>query len=238
MTASQAASTSHPQPLGVVRVTWPARPRRRGVTWTLMSDSPPRARFTAARMSASSSRARARRWSAHTRQSKGRMTSAGIVSSPTRASSIVFSSPLAMPEAGREIRPVERGRPPGPGPSAILGEGYEVLATQGASELAQGLRLHLADPLAGDGEPYPDLLERVLVLVVETEPQAEDLALARRQSGHRALDLPGQVSAEHVVDRGGSAAVLDEVAQHRVVADRQLKGHGRPRGVLEQAQLL
>ena len=48
------------------------------------------------------------------------------------------------------------------------------------AQLAQRLRLDLADALAGDAELAADLLERAAAAVFEAEAQLQHLALARR----------------------------------------------------------
>src|SRR5262245_22154726 len=93
------------------------------------------------------------------------------------------------------------------------------------TELAERLRLDLADALARDVEGAADLLERVLGAVADAEAHLQDLLLARRQGLEDAPRLLLQVRYEHRVDRREHAAVLDEVAQMRILflADRCLE---------------
>jgi len=58
---------------------------------------------------------------------------------------------------------------PGPVGSLVLDEGPERAASQGVAELAEGLGLDLADPLARHRESPANLLEGVLPLFTDTE---------------------------------------------------------------------
>jgi hypothetical protein len=69
------------------------------------------------------------------------------------------------------------------------------------AQLAKRLGLDLPDALSGDREAPADLLERVLPLLADPEPQAEDLLLLRRERGQGPLDLTGEVLAEQRVVR-------------------------------------
>jgi hypothetical protein len=57
----------------------------------------------------------------------------------------------------------------------------ELLGAARVPQLAQRLRLDLADALAGDLEVLAHLFERVVALLADAEAHAEDLLLARRQ---------------------------------------------------------
>src|SRR5262245_9979823 len=59
----------------------------------------------------------------------------------------------------------------------LLQEHAQGLGAAGMAELSQGLALDLPDPLAGDRERLPDLLEGVLTSVADPEPELQDLLL-------------------------------------------------------------
>src|SRR5439155_9592771 len=94
-----------------------------------------------------------------------------------------------------------RGRPSGhpprrprPGPEGlVLDEGLEVAPAQRMAQLAERLGLDLPDALTGDREALANLFQRVLALLADAEPEAEDLLLLGRQRGQRALDLRREV---------------------------------------------
>src|SRR6202035_1565326 len=93
------------------------------------------------------------------------------------------------------------------------------------AQLAQGLRLDLADALAGDVEGAPHLLERVLGAVADAEAHLEHQLLARRQGLQHLAGLVLQVGEDHRLDRRDGVLVLDEVAEMRVLllADGRLE---------------
>src|SRR5215468_9674666 len=118
---------------------------------------------------------------------------------------------------------------PRSGPLAdCLQKRLQLLRPRGVPELPQGLRLDLPDALARDVEGAADLLERVLGAVAHAEAHLEHLLLARRQRLQDAARLLLQVRHEHRVDRREHAAILDEVAQMRILllADRGLERDG------------
>ena len=103
------------------------------------------------------------------------------------------------PRAGRSVpslRHMERKRPSeGEGRSRAeassglrLDEALQLLRAARVAELAERLRLDLADALAGDLEVLTDLFEGVVALLADAEAHPEHLLLARRQ---RLQDLPG-----------------------------------------------
>src|SRR5690606_12138760 len=106
-----------------------------------------------------------------------------------------------------------------------LDERLEALAARRVTQLAQRLRLDLADALAGDLEVLTDLLEGVVGLLADAEAHAEHLLLARRERGEDLARLIGQVHRDHALARRDDALVLDEVAEVRVflLADRGLE---------------
>src|SRR4051794_9816227 len=81
------------------------------------------------------------------------------------------------------------GRPPA---SAAVEVVAQLLAAQRVAQLGQGLRLDLADALAGDAELLADLLERAGLAVVEAEAEPDDLLLPVRQPGQRFHDRLAQ----------------------------------------------
>src|SRR6266481_9865332 len=105
------------------------------------------------------------------------------------------------------------------------------------AELAERLGLDLADALAGHREALADLLERVLALVADPEPKAQDLLLLGRERAEGALHLVRQVLADQAVVRRFSAFVLEEVAQLRVLADRGLERERLARGLEDEPDL-
>src|SRR5438874_5972924 len=94
------------------------------------------------------------------------------------------------------------------------------------TELAQRLRLDLADALARDRKARPDLLERVVRALPDAEAQPQHLLLPRRERGEHLARLILEVQAHHRVRGRGRRLVLDEVADDRVLllADRRLEG--------------
>jgi hypothetical protein len=93
------------------------------------------------------------------------------------------------------------------------------------AELAQRLRLDLADPLAGHVELLADLLERPRPAVLEAEPELEDPPLAPRERVEDRLDLLLEQLVRGGLGRRERAPVLDEVAEVGVLllADRRLE---------------
>src|SRR5262249_47324265 len=140
-----------------------------------------------------------------------------------------FSSSISP--SGRPGPPALAGPCPGPIPLRLLlasHERFEDARPIGAAQLPQRLCLDLADALAGDGESLADLLERVVGLLADTEPQPEDLLLARRQRGEHLAGLLLERECHGRVGRRQRLAVLDEIAERAllVVADWRLERHG------------
>src|SRR6266542_4271469 len=110
-------------------------------------------------------------------------------------------------------------RPPSTEPalSDRFQERFQLLGPRRMPELSQRLRLDLSDPFAGDVERAPDLLERVLRSVPDAEPHLQDLLLARGERLQNPARLVLQVGDENRVDRREHLAVLDEVAQMRIL---------------------
>src|SRR5438093_1582760 len=132
---------------------------------------------------------------------------------------------------------VEQGAPC-PTSRSVLDEGAEVAAAQRVAQLPQRLGLDLTDALARDREALADLLERVLALLADAEPEAQDLLLLGRKRGQRPLDLRRQVLVEErLVGRAGGL-VLEKVAELGVLADRCLEGQRLPRRLENEPYLL
>src|SRR5262245_26314477 len=113
----------------------------------------------------------------------------------------------------------------------LLAAGDEVLEVAGPlrrAELAQRLRLDLADALAGDREPLPHLLERVVRLLPDAEAQPQDLLLTWREGGEDFPRLFFEGERHRGVGRRERLPVLHEIAERAlfVVADRRLEGDG------------
>src|SRR2546422_11253573 len=81
------------------------------------------------------------------------------------------------------------------------------------TELAQRLRLDLADALARDRKAGANLLERVVRPLPDAEAQAQHLLLARRERGEHLARLIAQVQAHHRLGGRERSAVLDEGAE-------------------------
>src|SRR5262245_34048645 len=118
-------------------------------------------------------------------------------------------------------------------------EAAELLGARWMAQLAERLRLDLADALAGDGEVLPHLLERVLAAVGQPEAEAEDLFLARRQGVQDLVGLLAQRETDHALDGRAHLLVLDEVAEVAVLllADRRLERDGLLRDLQHLAHL-
>src|SRR4051794_36623751 len=80
------------------------------------------------------------------------------------------------------------------------------------AQLAQRLRLDLADPLAGDVELLADLLEGARAPVFESEAKLEHAPLAAGQRIEHRLDLLLEQLVRGRLRRRQRPAVLDEVA--------------------------
>src|SRR4249920_3493141 len=97
--------------------------------------------------------------------------------------------------------------------ASVLDERLEALRARRMPQLAQRLRLDLADALARDLEVLADLFERVVALLADAEAHAQDLLLARRQRLEHAAGALLEVRVDHRLDGRDHALVLDEVAQ-------------------------
>src|SRR5947207_1753144 len=92
----------------------------------------------------------------------------------------------------------------------------KLLRARGVPQLAQRLRLDLADPLAGDVERAAHFLQGVLGAVADAEAHLEDLLFARSKRAENLTGLLLEVGDDDVIDRRDDAAILDEVAEMRV----------------------
>ena len=102
---------------------------------------------------------------------------------------------------------------------------FELAAAARMAQLAQRLRLDLADALAGHFELFADFFERAAAAIVQPEAQAQHLSLALGQAAERVLDLLLEQLMAGGLGWGERALILDEVAQVAVVflADRRLQ---------------
>ena len=113
--------------------------------------------------------------------------------------------------------------------SALIPDLLEVVlelpAPGRVAELAERLRLDLADPLAGDVELLAHLLEGPGAPVLEPEPELQHAPLAAGQRVEDRLDLLLEELVRGRLGRGQRPAVLDEVAEVGVLllADRRLE---------------
>src|SRR5512138_2294552 len=71
-------------------------------------------------------------------------------------------------------------------------EAAECAADVAFAEALEGTVAELAHALARDAEHRTDFLERVLASALESEVQAEDLRVARRERTERLLDFVGE----------------------------------------------
>src|SRR5258708_30467828 len=96
----------------------------------------------------------------------------------------------------------------------LLDEVGQPAAARRVAELAQRLRLNLADALAGDPQALAHLLEGALLAALrQAEAELEDAALARRQGAEDVLDLEAEHRQRGHLERCRRQLVLDEVAQ-------------------------
>src|SRR5690242_13453597 len=123
----------------------------------------------------------------------------------------------ALADAGRRAtaRPAASG----------VEEATQLARARGVLQLAQRLRLDLADALARHRELLADLLERVIGVHADAEAHPQDPLLARGQRGEDARRRLAQIRLDRRVERQDRVLVLDEVAEMAVllVADRRLE---------------
>src|SRR3954454_9853381 len=94
-------------------------------------------------------------------------------------------------------------------------ERTELLRARRMAQLAERLRLDLADALARHVERAADFFERVLGAVADAEAHLEHLLLARGERAEDLVRLLFQICDDHVIDRGNHAAIFDEIAEVR-----------------------
>src|SRR5215207_6646892 len=107
-------------------------------------------------------------------------------------------------------------------------------------ELLQRLVLDLADPLAGDVEGPPDLVERARMLVAESVAELEHAALAIGELLEGLLERLLGEQLGGALEGGLGALIGDELAELRLLllADRLLEGDGRLGRALDRVDLL
>src|SRR5438552_6427624 len=93
------------------------------------------------------------------------------------------------------------------------------------SELPEGFGFDLANALARNGEALANFFERVLAAIADAKPHLDDFLFARRQRLEDRLGLLFQIQVDHRFGRGDDLAILDEVAQMRILllADRRFE---------------
>src|SRR3954469_11487397 len=111
-------------------------------------------------------------------------------------------------------------------PSVSLKIIAQLLAAGRMAQLGEGLGLDLADPLAGDAELAPDLLQGARVAVGQAEAQLDDLLLPLAQGVQHRVELLLEQDEAGRVDRDDRVGVLDEVAEVGVLllTDGRLQG--------------
>src|SRR5665213_3972957 len=107
--------------------------------------------------------------------------------------------------------------------SLAFEEAAQLFRARRVPQLAQRLRLDLANALARDVELLADLFQRVVGVHLDAEAHPQHLRLARRQRVEDVLADIAQARVDRGVGRRHRRLVLDEVAQMRivVVADRR-----------------
>src|SRR6476660_7265255 len=103
---------------------------------------------------------------------------------------------------GASLRPCLQLCPPFP-------EGAELPGARRMAQLAERLRLDLADALAGDRETLADLFERVLAAVADTEPHLDHLLLTRGERLQHRVGLFLQVQIDDRVRGGHDLPIFD-----------------------------
>src|SRR5215210_3504054 len=98
---------------------------------------------------------------------------------------------------------------------SVVQEASELPAPRGMLQLAQGLRLDLADALAGHRELLADLLEGVVGVHADAEAHAQHALLARGQRCENARRGLTKIALDRRVDGQDRVLVLDEVAEMR-----------------------
>src|SRR5271166_2510607 len=104
-------------------------------------------------------------------------------------------------------------------------EALEVAQALSLAQLAQRLRLDLANTFARDAEQFADLFEGAVGLQADSEAHPQDLLLAWRQRRQDLARQLAEVAPDCRFDRRGREFVLDEIAERALffVADGSLQ---------------
>src|SRR5262245_20500310 len=115
-------------------------------------------------------------------------------------------------------------------PASVGHELPELAAPRGMAQLAQRVRLDLADALAGEAELLADLLERPRPAVLEAEPQPEHPLLAALEAVEDLRDLLLEELIGDDLVWPDRVRILDQLTELRVafLADRRLERDGSP----------
>jgi len=95
--------------------------------------------------------------------------------------------------------------------------------TRRVTQLAQRLRLDLADTFASDVIHLADLFERAFVAVNQTEAHLQNLAFAFGQRGEHVAQLLAQQTVAGHVRRIFRRLVLDEIADAHIAVVAELQ---------------
>src|SRR6478735_556171 len=99
-----------------------------------------------------------------------------------------------------------------PSPGLLVEEAAHLTAAARVLELAQRLRLDLADAFARHAELLADFLQRMVGVHADAEAHAQHALLARRQAGEDAGDRLLEIRLDRRIDRDHRILVLDEIA--------------------------
>ena len=80
-------------------------------------------------------------------------------------------------------------------------EALELARAPSLAQLAQRLRLDLANPFAGDGEQLADLFESAVGLLPDAETHPQDLLLAWRQRRQYLARQLAEIAPDRRLDR-------------------------------------
>src|SRR5260221_14431304 len=110
---------------------------------------------------------------------------------------------------------------------------FELLASHGVLQLANGFGFNLPHPLPRALEDAADLFQRVGVAVSQAVPQTNDLPLAVGERLEEMVDLFPQNAVARRLDRVVARGVFNELAEAAVVAlaDRAVEAHRVPADV-------
>src|SRR5262249_40875009 len=127
---------------------------------------------------------------------------------------------------GRAFRPAFQYRYRSTTKRSVVQETPQLPRPARVLQLAQRLRLDLADALARHAELLADLLEGVVGVHADAEAHAQHALFTRRERSQNAGRRLAKVRLDRRVDRQDGVLILDEVAKMRIllVADRRLEG--------------